>query len=624
MAIAKEVNLEFNNIISDDKIEPFWSSNAQLISNLLYIPSNADFESKSIKLSTKSWFNTKQYDFSDQLTPENKDFNEKLKYLLPRIIRKEQKTVEPKVIYDKVMNELSNTKLFRNRILTEKYKEFMCKYVLVDVIQIALLNEQINEYQEQIIEWTNTILKTKLKKDIKTIQSKINKYNKEIAKCRKYINELRSNTVNSDDIPKFVETKDEPEKAIKYRIFPTNEQKKTLCKWFGMRRYIYNKVLYYIRNLKQDKFKMPTITELRAKFINNNNYIENDKWVLDYEYNLRDEALRDLLKNYKSAIAKYKIDKKPFKINYISKENDYKQSISVLAKKWNIEGFYSEVFNSKKLRCEKELPDKLPSTARIIRTKTNKYYICIPLPLDKTKQISPPLTNEKAIFLDPGTKHFLTGYDIDGKCIILGDYDVERISRLLNHRNKLQSKIDKDKSIRHKQRYRMKIALLRLNENIRNLVNDYHKKVTKWLCSNYNYIFLQRLNFHKVKKLSKREKSKLVAFRHCELVNRIKDKTREFTNCHLIEPNEHRKMRALLGQESFTSKTCCKCGTIKEDLKNANVHNCSNCKASVLRDMTGCVNIMLRYLTKRANITVSMKDRVPVTTLLPEPQFHRA
>jgi len=154
----------------------------------------------------------------------------------------------------------------------------------------------------------------------------------------------------------------------------------------------------------------------------------------------------------------------------------------------------------------------------------------------------------------------------------------------------------------------MKIALLRLNEKIGNLVDDYHKKITKWLCTNYNYIFLPRLNFHKIKKMTKREKAKLVAFRHCDLVNRIINKTREYTNCRLIEPNE-----------SFTSKTCCKCGTIKEDLKNANVHNCSNCKSSILRDMTGCVNIMLRYLTKRANIIVSMKEREPLTTLLPEP-----
>ena len=147
----------------------------------------------------------------------------------------------------------------------------------------------------------------------------------------------------------------------------------------------------------------------------------------------------------------------------------------------------------------------------------------------------------------------------------------------------------------------MKIALLRMNEKIHNLVDDYHKKITKWLCSNYNYIFLPRLNFHKIKKMTKREKAKLVAFRHCDLVNRIINKTREFTNCHLIEPNE-----------SFTSKTCCKCGTIKEDLKNANVHNCSNCKSSILKDMmTGCVN--------KHNIIVSMKDRVPLTTLLPEP-----
>ena len=608
MAIAKEVNFKFTKLIADDKIEPFWTTNASLISNMLYIPSNTDFETKAIRLGTNSWFNTKQYDFSSQLTNENKDFIYKLKSLLPTLMRNEHQDAEPKDLYNKVLKEFTSTEQFRNRVLTEKYKNFMTEYVLKDVMQIALSYEQINEYKTNIVQWNNQIKTLKYKKDIKPIELNIIKAHKNIIKCQKYIAKLRATEVDDSNIPNFIEEKEQAEKAIKYRIFPTKSQRETLSKWFGVRRYIYNKVLYYIRNLDQVKFKMPSKKELRAKFINNNNYENVDKWVLDYDYDLKDEALQDLLKNYKSAIAKFKKDKKPFKIKYISKKDDSKQSISVLAKKWNISGFYSQIFNSKLLRCEKELPDKLPATSRIIRTKTNKYYICIPLPLDKTKKISPPITNKKAIFLDPGTKHFLTGYDIDGKVITLGDFDVARIGRLIHHRNKLHSKINKDKTIRHKQRYKMKIALLRLNEKIGNLVDDYHKKITKWLCTNYNYIFLPRLNFHKIKKMTKREKAKLVAFRHCDLVNRIINKTREYTNCRLIEPNE-----------SFTSKTCCKCVTIKEDLKNANVHNCSNCKASILRDMTGCVNIMLRYLTKRANIIVSMKEREPLTTLLPEP-----
>ena len=64
MAIAKEVNFKFTKLIADDKIEPFWTTNASLISNMLYIPSNTDFETKAIRLGTNSWFNTKQYDFS--------------------------------------------------------------------------------------------------------------------------------------------------------------------------------------------------------------------------------------------------------------------------------------------------------------------------------------------------------------------------------------------------------------------------------------------------------------------------------------------------------------------------------------------------------------------------------
>ena len=41
--------------------------------------------------------------------------------------------------------------------------------------------------------------------------------------------------------------KDEADSSIKIRIYPTKDQKHTLNKWFGVRRYIYNKCLSSIK-----------------------------------------------------------------------------------------------------------------------------------------------------------------------------------------------------------------------------------------------------------------------------------------------------------------------------------------------------------------------------------------
>jgi putative transposase len=70
------------------------------------------------------------------------------------------------------------------------------------------------------------------------------------------------------------------------------------------------------------------------------------------------------------------------------------------------------------------------------------------------------------------------------------------------------------------------------------------------------------------------------------------DKTREFKNCKVIEVNE-----------SYTSKTCSKCGYQNETLRNNNVFNCNDCKLKIGRDSNAAKNIMLRYFTKRAIIS---------------------
>ena len=192
------------------------------------------------------------------------------------------------------------------------------------------------------------------------------------------------------------------------------------------------------------------------------------------------------------------------------------------------------------------------------------------------------------IFLDPGVKTFVTGYDPSGKILIWGERDISRIARLLHYQRKLQSKIKTCKI--HKKRYKMNIAYFKISENIRNLVDEMHKKLAKWLCENYENIYLPRLNFHNCKKLNKKSKAKLASLRHCSFIERLKYKTREYHN-NVYEVNE-----------AFTSKTCSNCGNLKEDLKNKDIYECNKCKIIIGRDINASKNIMLRYFTKRAVI----------------------
>ena len=63
------------------------------------------------------------------------------------------------------------------------------------------------------------------------------------------------------------------------------------------------------------------------------------------------------------------------------------------------------------------------------------------------------------------------------------------IYRLCYTLDKLQSKWSQ-KTVRHASRYRMRKAAVRIRLKIRNLVDELHKRLVKWLCENYEVVLL--------------------------------------------------------------------------------------------------------------------------------------
>lgn len=380
-------------------------------------------------------------------------------------------------------------------------------------------------------------------------------------------------------------TKKSAEKSKHIQIYPNIEQKQTLKKWFGARRWIYNKCL------EAYKSGITTLKELRTRVINNHNFQNDNKWMLEYHYDLRDEALRDLLKNIKSNLEK----KIKFQIKFKSKKDMkyHTESVSVLNKHWNKKNnFYSSIFSPKNMKQKREkLPKILKYDSRLLRTPLNEYFISIPEPLQVVNENQ---VHKRMIFIDPGQKTFLTGYDPSGKVVHWGESDIGRIGRLLHYQSKLQKRIAKESNKKLKRRLR--IAMLRMFKKINDLVSNLHKNLIKWLVTNYDYIFIPRLNFHKMKKLNKKSKRKLSSYRHCSFVNRLLEKTREYKNCNVIEVNE-----------AFTSKTCSNCGYQDDFLNNKNVYNCRQCNVKIGRDTNAAKNVMLRYFTKRAKVSFGVE-----------------
>jgi len=91
--------------------------------------------------------------------------------------------------------------------------------------------------------------------------------------------------------------------------------------------------------------------------------------------------------------------------------------------------------------------------------------------------------------------------------------------------------------------------------------------------------------------LNKKAKARLAAYRHCEFVDLLKNKSKQFENCHVLEVNE-----------ANSSIGCCGCGYQNKKLGKKRVFKCEKCNLTLGRDINAPTNIMLRYFTKRAII----------------------
>lgn len=394
-------------------------------------------------------------------------------------------------------------------------------------------------------------------------------------------------------------------KASKIRVYPTKEQAQTLRRWFGTARWTYNQCLNGVEREGVPKNKK----ELRAKFLNAEAFEgkEELKWVLETPYDIRDQAMNDLLKAYKSAAA---LKKGGHVTRYTMKFRSKKaptDCIAILDKHWGkTRGEFAAIFHRSKLKSAEPLPKKLGYDSRLIHTRLGEYFLCIPAPLDAKDDSQVLCEDDDAmggiVSIDPGVRTFATGYDPMGHSFEWGKQDIGRVLRLCKNYDLLQSRwMEKkeggktyDYALNHNKRRNLKRAGLKNNRRIRNIVDECHKKLVRFLVTSYRVILLPEFNSSDmVKKAKRRIGSKtarnMLTWSHYRFRQRLIQGTREHPHC-----------RVILCNESYTSKTCGKCGRINTTLGSAKHFVCRDlqCGFDIDRDLNGARNILLKYITE--------------------------
>jgi len=401
-------------------------------------------------------------------------------------------------------------------------------------------------------------------------------------------------------------------RAKKLKLFPSKNWKMLLKKWMGSARWTYNKCLY---KLKKKKCRINK-TDLRAKVVGSHNHGKPKKrcgkkkkkrgrgrgnwkkpkknsertsktsWVLETPMEVRDSAMVDLVNAFDTNFKKKKKDPShKFEVKFRRKRDV--QTIRIPGKCIGKNSTMFPSFTSREtLKCEEDF-SKYKGELKIQMDKCGDFFAIV----QDYKDTVPRVFDKEDLSicaLDPGVRTFNTLVDTKGNVVEFSPGDIGKIYRHCYHMDKLQGKAFSS-SNSSKRRYKMKKAWHRSIRRLKYLVSDMHRKVCKYLCVEYDVVFIPVFNTKDMVRRSERMISSntsraMMTWSHYRFRQMLKAKAVE-TGTFVKEVTEE-----------FTSKTCTCCGTLHKNLGSSKIYKCKQCRSVFDRDENGARNILIKSL----------------------------
>ena len=366
----------------------------------------------------------------------------------------------------------------------------------------------------------------------------------------------------------------------KIRIYPTAKQKEYFETFFGASRYIYNKTIEWKKNNKDQKSLI--FHKIRPHIIIANKDLDDnhkEAWLKNIPYDTRQLSLKNALSSIKSSIQLLKNKNIQYFNHKFKSKKDKKQTFYIDHRALkNLNLFPSLLKKDKKLKVKKKYKkyeNYIPSSDCIILKDGKNYYLLFTKEKEKIN-----ITEKKnnIISLDPGIKKFQSFYDTNGYVGEFGNIELKK--KLF----KTEKKIDKLMSISTKQKKsRLRNKCYKLRTKAKNIISDFHWKLSSFLCKNYKVILLPIFKSKKMRKnLDNISNRVLNLYSHYKFKERMIYQSNKY-NCQLI-----------IVDESYTTKTCGCCGMINNFIGNSNIFWCSSCKIELERDYQAARNILIK------------------------------
>ena len=341
-------------------------------------------------------------------------------------------------------------------------------------------------------------------------------------------------------------------------------------RWFGVSRYVYNQTVEYLRTIEG---KRGTWTDIAKNIL-----ADLPEWAQEVPYQIKKIAVKDACDAYSNGKKKAKTNGQPFSLSFRSRKNP-KQSCYIPKSAVFPQGIYYTISGAGLIYAE-DLPENFADCRLIYRQ--GRWFLKVPY-----KTIVATGENQtRIVALDPGVRTFQTFYSPE-MAGTLGEHDFGRLMRLCHHLDHLVAAISKEKH--KKRRYRLRKAADRIRWKIRDLRDELHAKVARFLVDNFDIILIptfetsQMVKKHRRKIRSKTVRS-MLTWSHYTFKQRLQEVAFQAGKT-VIEVNE-----------AYTSKTCSWSGEIVKIGSSEIIRGSDG--IVMHRDMNGARGIFLRALVE--------------------------
>lgn len=374
----------------------------------------------------------------------------------------------------------------------------------------------------------------------------------------------------------------------KVGLRPTPEIEQKLRQWFGCARSTYNWALACIKK-KPGEYKKTNLVWMKKRFTRKCNIPSNKKYLLECPTHVRDGAISDLVTAYNSNFAKKKNNSNhKFDMKFRSKKDD--QCINLDLD--DIKDFDPEAgtismytsyikeaiaFHKKK---QNGIPSNLKYDCKLVLNRLGRMHLIITSHIPNlTREDQTGERKDKWCAIDPGVRTPWSIYSPeDGIAYRIGNKDIGRVQRMCVHLDKLLSK---------RMTYRVRKAVRRLRDRIKNVVTEVHCKTVRFLVSNFDNIVIPPFEVSGMvkkgaRKIRKKTVRQMLSWRHYAF------------RLRLMQCAEREGVNVYVRGEEYTTKSCTSCFALKNNIGGAKTYKCDHCKVVIDRDLNGARNIFLK------------------------------